>query len=258
MQIELIGCTGAGKTTLARQLVAAGQRQGLEVLSDDEFILRRYRLTWLPLRRVRKALVDLLSLVICVTEWRAQRRACFFICRTIWRLPVGWPRKLHLLRITLKKIGVHCILRRASAGEQIVLVDEGTMVIANNLFVHCNLGVDSDEVMAFAERVPLPDAAIYVRQRHASLLERAMRRGHKRIPSGSPSDTSRFIRHASTTFELLTRHPAVRNRVLVLDEDCELVVPPHTSSHPSLATAESLVRAGLLRDHAPSAKLEPR
>ena len=58
MHIELIGCTSAGKSTLAGNVLAACRQQGVEILLGDEFVLRQWHLQWVRSRPVRSLLVN--------------------------------------------------------------------------------------------------------------------------------------------------------------------------------------------------------
>ena len=62
MQIELIGCTSAGKSTLAACIVASCRVRGIEVVKSDDFVLERVRLQWIRRRLARTVLMDVLSL----------------------------------------------------------------------------------------------------------------------------------------------------------------------------------------------------
>jgi hypothetical protein len=245
LQIELIGCTGAGKTTIARKIASAGRRLGIEVLLDDDFILRQFFLNWVRSPRLRQCLVNLLALVAFCVHWRSNRHFTRFSLGQITHLPVGWVQKLYLLRIVMKKIGAYDIIRRCGSPEEIVLVDEGTTVIANNLFVHCHIPLDCQELAQFAEIVPLPDVALYVREREQVLVHRTALRGHKRIRSGSQASVETFIERAVKTFDVVTQHPNVRPRVLVVETERQLVFPQYDPPTAEIRRAWTIVRAGM-------------
>lgn len=222
MHIELIGCTGAGKSTIARQLVAAGRRQGTEILTEQEFILRCFWLNWLLGKRVRTCAVNLLAVSASCIYWRANRPFGCFVLRTILRQRIGWLQKVYLARIALKKLGTDYIIRRRVSSQQIVVVDEGTLLIANNLFVDCNVKPDLDKLAEFADLVPVPDVVVYVKERKAVLVTRTLQRGHKRIPSRSPTQVQAFISGALEIFDRLTQHPAVRDRLWIVESTHEI------------------------------------
>jgi hypothetical protein len=65
-QIELFGCTQAGKSTLASNIIRAGQEHGIAVLLSDDFVLQQARLNWIKSSLPRTLLLDLFSLSACL------------------------------------------------------------------------------------------------------------------------------------------------------------------------------------------------
>ena len=62
MQIEFIGCTSAGKSTLVRQILQTCRQQDLDVILGDDFVLQRLRLHGLSGYLPRGLLVNLIDL----------------------------------------------------------------------------------------------------------------------------------------------------------------------------------------------------
>ena len=243
LQIELIGCTGAGKSTIAQKIAAAGTHLGIDVVLDDTFVLRHFRLNWMANSRLRQALVNLLSIAVFLRHWRANREFVHFAVTKVVSLQVGWWQKLYLLRIVMKKIGVYDLIRRHGLREQIVLVDEGTTVIANNLFVHCHIPLDRQDLERFAQVVPRPDIALYVREARPVLVRRTAERGHKRIRNGSQTQVEAFVERAINTFDVVTQHPMFRPCVLVVETERQHVVPQLDPPTTEIRHALTLVRA---------------
>jgi hypothetical protein len=190
--------------------------------------------------------VDVISLSYCILSWRTHAEFYQFATRVIRSVPIGFLQKLNLMRNVLKKVGIHELVRRHSSGDQIVIVDEGTLHAAHNLFVHVPTDPDHGSLDEFVRLVPLPDVAVHVMQDEAVLVDRIARRGHKRIADHSDSAiTTHFVRSAVTTFAELTKHQEVKRRLIVVDS--QLRITPPTHSHPSLVEAAGIIRRGLAR-----------
>ena len=225
MQIELTGCTGAGKSTLARDIVQACREQGIDVVMGDEVVLGLARLNWLRGRLVRTLCLDLICLPAWLATWGKHRAFHAFTIRTIRRLPIAWTVKLNLLRNVLKKVGTYEIVRRRSPGRHVALVDEGTLHAAHNLLVHLAIPPNPDDIANFARLAPLPDAAVYVQQPESVLIERTLARGHKRVEDRSPTSVRLFVNRAVETFEMLWQQPAISGRLRIVDGRKDDVLP---------------------------------
>lgn len=254
MQLELIGCTGAGKSTLARRIQKAAAKglaapdhngQPRLVLGDD-FVLSQFRLHWLRQPLLRKGALNLLGLLAALATWPDNRDFYRFAATILLRLPVGRFEKIQLFRNVLKRIGLYEIIRRrhhnngsaagtpANSAATIVLLDEGPLQTAHNLFVHVNnVSATPTDLATFAALVPLSDAIIYLRQPEQLLIHRTMARGHSRIPGSKPHrreetiseqappapapGVQHFIRQAVDVFEALVQEPHIANRVFTVD-----------------------------------------
>jgi hypothetical protein len=246
-QIELIGCTSAGKSTLARGILQAGQAQGLDVVMGEDFVLKQVRLDWVKRKLARTLCVDLLSLLACLATWRDNRELYLFTIRTVSRLPaaVAWFEKLNIVRNVLKNTGVYEIARHCGSDQQIVLVDEGTLHTAHYLFVHVSVEPNRGDLSSFASLVPLPDVAVYIQHDETVLVERTLARGHKRIPDGSRAQVERFIRRAADTFDKLVQDPVIESKLMVVDGERGIVITHDDRENPSLAMALGIIRAGI-------------
>jgi hypothetical protein len=246
MQIELIGCTSAGKSTLASCIVASCRARGIGVVRSDDFVLDRLRLNWVRRRLPRTVLMDVISLWTCLVTWRAKPGLYPFVFRVLTGLRrTPWFERLNVARNVLKKIGIHEIIRRHAGDERIVLVDEGSVQAAHNLFVHCSVAVNPSDVTRFARLVPLPDVAVYVKEHEPVLVGRTMARGHKRIPGRSSAQVEVFIRRAVETFELLARQPQLADRLLVVSPGNDVKAGVDEGDHPPRHPAMEILRASV-------------
>ncbi|PYV42591.1 MAG: hypothetical protein DMG06_13495 [Acidobacteria bacterium] len=226
IQIELFGCTSAGKSSLVKAVLQACHDQDINAVTDDEFVLKQVRLNWTKSRLVRTLLVDVLALFTCLLSWRRNREFYRLSIRTISHLPavVGWFERLNLARNVLKKVGIYELVRRLGANQEgVVVIDEGTIQTAHCLFVHLSADVNLTEVSTFVGLVPLPDLAVYVTQSPSIMVERTLARGHKRIPVPSYASVDCFVRRAVDTFDLVARHVALKGRLLKVEPQQRIV-----------------------------------
>ena len=244
VQIELTGCTGAGKSTLAAALLQARQDREVDLILGDDFVLSQIRLNGIKPRLARTLLLDVSSFSACLATVRSHFELYSFAIRTVLRLPIGGFEKLNIIRNVLKKIGMYEIIRRNASAGQVVLVDEGTLHAAHNLFVHLSVPPEAEDLATFIRLVPLPDLAVYMTQDKSVLLERTLKRGHKRVRANSDANVERFVERALEVFEALRQHPRLAQRLLVLDGQQPVVAPRHPGD-PSVAQALRAIQTGL-------------
>lgn len=249
MHIEMIGSTSAGKTTLARSMVRAGDTLGVETLLSDDFMLRRVRLNWVRNEFLRRRIVELLAALACLRYWGRHRRFFKYAWQVSRRAPGSWWYRLQIARVVMKKIGIYEIVRHHSSPQQVVLLDnEGVLQAAHTLFVHESGGNGStdaaNDVAAFAELVPLPDFVISLKQPEAVLVERTLRRGHGRV-GGEAEKVASFIHRARITFDYLESHPHLAGRLVLVDGQEAVVKGPGSQVAPSMAKIMELVGLGI-------------
>lgn len=227
MIVELMGCTGAGKSTLSASLRRACWARRIEVWTGDEFVLDRIHLGRVPGHVPRTVLVDLCALTACLAAWRRRQDVLWLALRIIRDLPPGVYRdeRLNLARNVLKKVGIYEIAA-ARGHNRLVLVDEGTLQAAHNLFVHLSVPPCRDAVAAFARLVPLPDLAIYVADEPTAIVERTLQRGHRRIAGPSRANVECFVGRAIQTFDWLVDELVAANRLAPLDGSNRLFARP--------------------------------
>lgn len=248
MQIDLVGCTSAGKSTLAKNILHACREQGMDIVLGDDLVLSAVRLGWVKSSLLRKGLVNLAALCACLVTWRSNREIYAFAARHLLQLPIAPLEKFYTLRNVLKRVGIHEIVRRREAGQQVILIDEGVLQSAHSLFVHVSAQVKADQLSAFADLVPLPDVIVYLRQPETLLIDRTLKRGHKRIPDGSSDSVSRFIRQAIAMFDELARFPAIASRLLVVDGSQSVKMVAQHPDNPAIALAWQIIQSGLGND----------
>ncbi len=247
MLIELIGCTSAGKTTLARRMLQAGRELGIDVQLSDDFVLKQIRLNWIKNEFIRLRIIELLCLPICLVFWRKYRRFYRLAIRTSRQAPGSWFYKMNVARITLRKIGIYEIIHRCSSEQQILLFDnEGVLQASHTLFIHSGgARLNAGDLSSFVDFAPLPDVVAYLWQSQAVLLERTLARGHHRIPDRAHDKVELFIEQAVEMFDALQRHPALVSRLLVINGEQNTIIPSEPLADSRLAMVSKIIGASL-------------
>lgn len=245
MQIELIGCTSAGKSTLIRNILQANSDQAIDISLGDDFILEKLRLHRATGYLPRSLLVNMVALLACLITWRKNHRFYRFAAHLVAQLPVPRSEKLYIFRNVLKKIGAQEIIRYFHNDEQVVIVDEGVLQVAHNLFVHQSVQTDMANLSTFVKLITLPDVIVYLRQPESLLVERIIRRGHARIPDRSHENVIFFVQQAVAMFEELIQNPAVACKLLIVDRGLEITVAANNRSDALLEPALQLIHNGL-------------
>jgi hypothetical protein len=244
MQIELIGCTGAGKSSLAGGILLAAEGGAVELSMAYEYVLGQWRLQWLKSRLARTLLLDVASLLACVASWHQHQDYLRFALRIVRSLPIGWFERANLTRNVLKKVGIHEIVRRCSSEKDMVFVDEGTLQSAHYLFVHVSAEAAAEDVERFAKLVPLPDIAVYVTQSERELVERTLRRGHARIRNPSRETVQLFVGRAIATLDRVWQEAVAAGRMSMVERG-EGVVIGACRQDEAVRRAQTMIRAGM-------------
>ena len=135
------------------------------------------------------------------------------------------------LRSLVRKIGVYEVIRRYKH-DRIILVDEGTVLSAHNVFVYTSAFYTPEEIARFATLIPLPDVIVYVRAPVDSLINRSLQRTDppREMKSKNRALIEQYINRAVTMFEQLVEAEEIRGRVLIVenlesaDRGCDVTV----------------------------------
>ena len=246
MQIELFGCTGAGKSSLLRQILHAQSGQRPAITRGDDFLLRRMRLAWVK-GAARPVVLNALSIAMCVFAWRKRRAFLRHVASCVHQLrnDISSLERLRIWRITLRNVGLYEFVERYAATDEVVFTDEGMLQIAHYLFVNIAVESRQADIKSFAMFVPLPAAVVYLFQPETLLIERTVQRGHKRIPPGSTELVKRFITRATAMFEILLQQPAIRGKLLMIDGERRNLTAASAPMHEELERACNLIRPAL-------------
>ncbi len=215
--VELFGPSSGGKSSLAARLLAGEAGPGF-VLATDR-VLAGTGLGWLPGRGLRTLAIDAIAALAIALSWRSLRpyyaRAAAQALRGDG--PSSWRVRLNLLRNAWKAGALAVLAGRFARPGEVLLMDEGPLQAANYLFVHVDPAPEPAALDAFLAAVPLPDAALYVREAADELVARTLARTHPRVPEGRREETARFVAHALEVFDRAAAEPRVSERLLPRD-----------------------------------------
>lgn len=216
MMVEFIGGTGAGKTTVAgavkRRLAAFGG-----AVAAPDLVTSLVGLPPLARPLHRNLLSELVGLPFFLGSLHRHAAFLRFTLQVQARQPFTL-QAANRVRSTIRKLGVYEIVKRYGGG-RIVLVDEGTVLHAHNLFVYTSRECSTGDLDRFASVVPLPDAIVYVRAPLATQVQRTLERSDppREVRSRDPRLVERYVGRACSLFEALVEIPSIGERVLVVD-----------------------------------------
>jgi hypothetical protein len=221
MIVELIGSTGAGKSSVAGRLQSLSAVHQTKALLAEQFVLQCYglRVGWLRSRGARSLVIDVLSFPWFVRFAARRPRFCWFVVVTVYRgveLPLF---SLNVLRNIIKQMGMHELLTQRSHAGDLILLDEGLVHQAHSLFVHPNAARWSSELERFVAEVPLPDLLVLVEAPTAEVVRRTLQRGHPRLPGPRVALTGQFVERAERVFREVARLAARRTAIRVVRND---------------------------------------
>lgn len=217
MIVEFIGSTAAGKTTLIPK-VQLRLAKTIVVTTPFDLIRAPLGLKHNTHSTVKNLVQELASLPFFLASVRRNRKFIAFMLRMLARQANFTIFTINNLRSLERKIGVYELIRRYGR-ERIILVDEGTVLSAHNIFVYSNASYTPEEIARFANLLPLPDVIVYVRASTESLIERTLQRTDppREIKSKDPMLIEGCIKRAVTIFEQLIETEEIRDRVLIVD-----------------------------------------
>lgn len=219
MIVEFIGCTGAGKTTLI-QRVQHSLAKTAEVTTPFELVANPLGWRGVIHPTARNLFQEFAGLPFFLSSMYRHRAFVLFTLKMLSRQAKFNIFTLNNLRSLERKLGVHGIIRWLE-GDRIILVDEGTVLTAHNLFVYSEALYTQGEIATFAELAPLPDVIVYVKAPMDTLLKRALERPDppREMKLKSPAMLELYINRAVTMFEQLVQAENISNRLLEIEND---------------------------------------
>jgi thymidylate kinase len=217
MIIEFIGSTGAGKTTLISEV----QRR----LSQTTVVATSFDVVASPLglRRVthltiRNLIQEIVGFPFFIGSLYRHKAIIVFILRMLARQASFSFFTINNLRSLERKIGVDEIIKRRQH-DKIILVDEGPLLLAHNVFVYSGAHYTCEEITRFASLVPLPDIIIYIKAPMEILVQRALQRTDppREMRSRDRELIEKHINRALKMFDQLIAAENIQARLLIVE-----------------------------------------
>jgi thymidylate kinase len=235
MIVEFIGSTGAGKTTLITQ-VQHRLAQETNVTSSFAVVASLLGLGSISHPTARNLIQELAGLPFLLRSLSRHRAFLLFMWRMIRRQASFSIFTVNILRSLARKIAVYEIIKSRQQN-QIVMVDEGTILLAHNVFVYSDAKYTSEEIAMFASLVPLPDIIVYIKAPIDALVQRSLQRADppREIRSKNPALVETSIHRAVQIFDQLSQADPIRRRLLVVEN-------PHSDHQHTADVVEHITR----------------
>ncbi len=246
MIVEFTGCSGAGKTSLARRVRELLRAQQLPVSEPFECIARGWLPTWLGNRCAsstsaanlavelfgcRSTLLARRQFAECDRWIRAQIREVSLSRREWIRLSRSWNRKIAVIAS-----------QTPSPASQLLLHDEGTVHFATTLIARSQ-GCLLELLEQYLDLVPLPDQIVCVSASPVRSAQRLTQRSFQPAPDRRDAAHERFLGRAREVMERLCEHPRIAPQMLHAQNESN---GPHALDALARAVAKQLVPTPLI------------
>ena len=213
MIVELIGCTGAGKSTLAERLCRGGIG-ATPVTRMHDLAVRGPLRDRISSPTVVNLVQEAASLPFLAVAARRQAPFLAYAARTLVRTAPSPLHRANRLRGVARRVGMFELASRTARG-RIVLSDEGTALLAYMLVLDGHRPSDA-EVGRLAELVPVPDLVVHVTAPVDVLLRRSRERSDRDRQLGGKTEAGleALIERTVDVFERLVAHPAIAARTV--------------------------------------------
>ncbi|HJW91864.1 MAG TPA: hypothetical protein VJ436_14610 [Anaerolineales bacterium] len=174
MIVEFIGSTGAGKTRLVGDVQRSLAKKA-EVTTSFDLVAARMGVRGVTNSSAKNLISEVIAFPYFLRSLNKHKEFIAFILRMLARQSQFTFFTLNNLRSLERKLGVYEIIKRADQN-RIILVDEGTVLCAHNMFVFTDAVYTHEEIARFASLVPLPDTIVYLRAPVEVLVQRSLLR----------------------------------------------------------------------------------
>lgn len=217
MIVELIGATGAGKTSLARGLLRRGIPARRVRMATDLVTDRLGRRSIADPHAIN-LLADVSALPWFLRAFDRDRDFLRFAAERLWHHAPSTFAKANYLRNVVRKLGMHEMASKADP-RTTFLVDEGTILMAYQLFVYSDAPFSQADLERFVRLVPLPDRIVHVIAPTDLLLRRASNRPDRRreLARKDVREVERRIARAVELFDALAEIAPIRDRLLTVE-----------------------------------------
>ena len=217
MIVEFIGSTGAGKTTLISEVRRRVAAQAPSVASH-EVAARRLGLHRVTNPTIQNFIQDLVGLPLFLGSLYRHRSFVAFVLGILARHDNSVFYAANYVRSIVRKIGVYEMVRRC-AHDQVIFVDEGTVLSAHLLFVYTRTRYSRAEIEQFASLVPRPDVLVYIKAPIDCLVQRSLQRldVRREMRAKSRAVVEAYVTDATAVFDQLVITRPLCDRVLMVE-----------------------------------------
>ena len=217
MIIEFIGSTGAGKTTLISE-VQSRLSQTTEVATSFDVVASPLGLRRVTHPTIRNLIQEIVGFPFFIGSLYRHKAIIVFILRMLARQANFSFFTINNLRSLERKIGVDEIIKRRQH-DKIILVDEGPLLLAHNVFVYSGAHYTCEEITRFASLVPLPDIIIYIKVPVDILVQRSLQRTDppREMRSRNRELIEKHINRAVKMFDQLIAAENIQARLLIVE-----------------------------------------
>jgi thymidylate kinase len=220
MLVELVGCSGAGKSTVAHRAVEIATASGVapeSVALMPDAMLARAHLGRVTNAQLVNVVQDIAGLPHLMRSWPAIGPFVRDSCAHIRTQESSIGRRILDMRSVARRVGMFERARR-TAHERVVLFDEGPVQSAHTL-AYNEQSSTAQDLEQFLRRVPLPDVIVHVTAPIEDLVARARSRPdvRRQLHDKDAVDVERVLSNAAQLFDALMSSPAIRTRVLKVD-----------------------------------------
>ena len=210
LSIEFAGCTGTGKTTLARETRAVMESRGIPVFSPFELVFGRRARGLVRDERAQNVLLDVALFPFVITFCVRHSRVAWLLFSHLLFRPPPPIRAVARLRSLAGKMGIHVLHRLCGARPGVVLIDEGMLHSVHNVFVYTPTTASAATLEEFASQVPLCDLTVILTASVDDIVVTTATRLDPPVRNAESAWVAESARRAIAMFDALSCHERIR------------------------------------------------
>jgi thymidylate kinase len=220
--IELVGCSGAGKTTIGDLTVGALRAKGFSAISSADIFRERSTIGWIKDNSLRNLALSFMLIPRFMEVRKSRKEYLRFAARMIWKYE-KWPLgRINRIRSVMRVMGEDSVLRDLPKKE-VVVIDEGMVGSAHSVLVYMDRFPNLKEIGEFVRLVPLPDLVVFVDVPASVALKRTLRRPDRPIRGGSAFELAGFVDSGCEIFRHISAHGRLGGVLLKVENESEVM-----------------------------------
>lgn len=205
MYIEFVGSSGAGKSTMYRNVHESLKKSEIEVFAPIEVCFGKGAKRLLKYEKLANILLDFFSIPWFLFSLKDHSSFVRYAMKRILKGDEVVLNKLLITRSMVRKVGMYYYIAYRHP-TKLVLVDEGVLNIGHNFLVNDRQNcVTGREVRIFNKLVPKPDKVVFVKADVQDIVKRIVLRKDKsrRLQGKNKANIENFAMAAVSLFECL-------------------------------------------------------